>query len=154
MKSAGETLIRTDILLLDPDDVIEQTYVEKAVWFLETHPEFSLVNAWSLGFAYNHYVWMNGFQQGDRNLKENTITVATVMRTQVLRDVGGFDAALRTGMEDWDLWLRMADNGHWGYTLEEFHFWYRVSPPGKWSAISNATVFKAYVDERQKKYSR
>ena len=97
---------------------------------------------------------MNGFQQGDRNLKENTITVATVMRTQVLRDVGGFDPALRTGMEDWDLWLRMADNGHWGYTLEEFHFWYRVSPPGKWSAISNATLFQNYVDVRKVKYAR
>lgn len=97
---------------------------------------------------------MNGFQQGDRNLKENTITVATVMRTQALRDVGGFDPALKTGMEDWDLWLRMADNGHWGYTIEEFHFWYRVSPPGKWSAISNATLFQSYVDARKVKYSR
>lgn len=141
-------------MLLDPDDLIEQTYVEKAVWFLETHPEFTLVNAWSLGFAHDHYVWMNGFQQGDRNLKENTITVATVMRTQALRDVGGFDPALKTGMEDWDLWLRMADNGHWGYTIEEFHFWYRVSPPGKWSAISNATIFNKYVEDRKVKYSR
>lgn len=113
-----------------------------------------MVGAWSLGFGYNHYVWTNGFQQGDRNLRENTITVATVMKTDVLRSVGGFNDTLTTGMEDWDLWLRMADNGHWGYTLEEFHFWYRVSPPGKWSMISNTTLFQNYVDERKIKYSK
>lgn len=142
------------ILLLDPDDMIESTFVEKAVWFLETHPNFAMAGAWSLGFDYKEYVWMNGFQQGDRNLRENTITVATVMRTDVLKSIGMFDENLVGGMEDWDLWLRMADNGHWGYTLEEFHFWYRVSPPGKWSAISNATLFKNYVDERKVKYSK
>jgi len=148
-KAAGKYL-----LLLDPDDMIEPTYLEKAVWFLETHPDFAMAGAWSVGFAYNHYVWMNGFQQGDRNLRENTITVATVMKTDVLRSVGGFDEKLTTGMEDWDLWMRMADNGHWGYTIEEFHFWYRVSPPGKWSMISNATLFNNYVEERKVRYSK
>ncbi|KAF2076181.1 hypothetical protein CYY_002535 [Polysphondylium violaceum] len=140
------------LIPLDPDDMIENTYLEKAVWFLETHPEYTLTNAWSLGFGYKEYYWKNGFQNGDINMKENMITVATVMRTKVLKEIGGFDANLRTGMEDWDLWMRMANNGHWGHTLQEFHFWYRVSPPGKWASIYNETKFNEFMANQKKKY--
>eukprot|EP01132_Coremiostelium_polycephalum_P000619 gene619-768_t len=141
------------IILLDPDDMIENTYLEKAVWFLETHPHYTLVNAWSLGFGHKEYYWQKGFQNGDINLKENMITVATVMKTEILKKVGGFDPKLRTGMEDWDLWMRMANNGHWGHTLEEFHFWYRVSPPGKWASIYNETKFNEFMVGQKKKYA-
>ncbi|GAM26053.1 hypothetical protein SAMD00019534_092280, partial [Acytostelium subglobosum LB1] len=140
------------LVLLDPDDLIEYTYLEKAVWFLETNPQYSLVNAWSLGFGHKEYYWQKGFQNGDINMKENYITVACVMRTDALRQVGGFDASLRTGMEDWDLWMRMANNGHWGHTLEEFHFWYRVSPPGKWASIYNETKFNEFMANQKRKY--
>eukprot|EP01133_Synstelium_polycarpum_P015137 gene15137-17916_t len=140
------------LVLLDPDDLIEHTYLEKAVWFLETHPHYTLTNAWSIGFGHKEYTWQKGYQNGDINLKENMITVASVMRTEILRKIGGFDAKLKTGMEDWDLWMRMADNGHWGHTLEEFHFWYRVSPPGKWASIYNETKFNEFMAGQKRKY--
>ncbi|KAM9947998.1 hypothetical protein ACTFIT_001339 [Dictyostelium discoideum] len=152
-RNAGVKVARGKyIVSLDPDDMFENTYLEKAVWFLETHKEYTLCNAWTVGFANKSYVWKNGYHNGDRNLKENQITVASVMRTQALRDVGGFDSKLIHGMEDWDLWIRMADNGHWGHTLEEFHFWYRVSPPGKWDAIDNLAKFNAFLENQQVKY--
>lgn len=40
------------IFNLDTDDFVEPTFLEKAVWFLESHPQFALVNAWSIGFGY------------------------------------------------------------------------------------------------------
>ncbi|EGG23552.1 putative glycosyltransferase [Cavenderia fasciculata] len=141
------------VLSLDPDDMIESTYLEKAVWFLETNPQYTLMNAWSVGFGHKEYMWTKGFQHGDINLKENYITVATVMKTKVLKEIGGFDSNLRTGMEDWDLWMRMANNGHWGKTMEEFHFWYRVSPPGKWASIYNETKFNEFHSNQKKKYA-
>ncbi|EGC36045.1 hypothetical protein DICPUDRAFT_47347 [Dictyostelium purpureum] len=140
------------IVSLDPDDLIESTYLEKAVWFLETHKEFTLFNAWTIGFGHKHYTWQNGYHNGDRNLLENQLTVVSVMRTEVLRNIGGFNESLRTGMEDWDIWLKMADNGHWGYTMEEYHFWYRVSPPGKWADIDDQTKFQNYLANAKAKY--
>jgi glycosyltransferase involved in cell wall biosynthesis len=44
----------------------------------------------------------------DALLAEDVVATSTVMaRTDLLREVGGFDEALREG-EDWDLWLRLA----------------------------------------------
>ncbi|KYR01815.1 putative glycosyltransferase [Tieghemostelium lacteum] len=140
------------IVFLDPDDIMENTYLEKAVWFLETHPHYTLCNPWSLGFGHKEYLWPKGFQAGDFNLKENQLIVATVMKTEVLKQIGGLDAKLKEGMEDWDVWMRMADNGHWGYSLEETLFWYRVSPPGKWRSMDNITLYNQFYDNQKKKY--
>jgi hypothetical protein len=65
--------------------------LEKAAWFLTTHPQYALVNSWSLGFGYKDYMWENGFQNGDRNLEENLITIALMMNKTVLQTVGMFD---------------------------------------------------------------
>eukprot|EP01113_Clastostelium_recurvatum_P025687 TRINITY_DN308_c0_g1_i5.p1 TRINITY_DN308_c0_g1~~TRINITY_DN308_c0_g1_i5.p1 ORF type:complete len:1254 (+),score=420.56 TRINITY_DN308_c0_g1_i5:132-3893(+) len=142
------------LLLLDPDDLIENTFIEKAVWFLESNPHYTLTNAYSIGFGHKNYTWSRGFHDGDINLRENMLTVATVMRTDILRKIGGFDENLTSGMEDWDLWMRFADNGHWGHTLPEFLFWYRVSPPGKWASIYNETKFNEYMSNQKAKYTR
>ena len=34
--------------------------------------------------------------------------------------IEGFDESLRTGFEDWDYWVRMADRGFWGSTMPEY----------------------------------
>ncbi|MGB6295629.1 MAG: glycosyltransferase family A protein, partial [Rivularia sp. (in: cyanobacteria)] len=38
------------LFFMDLDDLIDSTYIEKCVLFLETHPEFSFVNSYSVGF--------------------------------------------------------------------------------------------------------
>lgn len=85
-RNAGVKVARGKyIVSLDPDDMFENTYLEKAVWFLETHKEYTLCNAWTVGFANKSYVWKNGYHNGDRNLKENQITVASVMRVSLIK---------------------------------------------------------------------
>ena len=37
----------------------------------------------------------------------------------------GYDADLRDGLEDWDFWLRCANQGLWGATIPEVIDWYR-----------------------------
>jgi glycosyltransferase involved in cell wall biosynthesis len=48
-----------------------------------------------------------------------------MVRRKVLLDVEGFDETLKTGLEDWDFWLRCADQGYWGYTIPECFDWFR-----------------------------
>ncbi|MGO4836240.1 glycosyltransferase family 2 protein, partial [Rhizobiaceae sp. 2RAB30] len=38
---------------------------------------------------------------------------APILRTDVVRNIGGFDEAMRSGGEDWDLWQRLMRHGYW-----------------------------------------
>jgi hypothetical protein len=64
------------------------------------------------GFRARHGAWLESFALGPDGLAqlfaENVVGTSTVVvRTGLLRALGGFDEALRQA-EDWDLWLRLA----------------------------------------------
>ena len=113
------------VVQLDADDLLEPTTMEKWLWLLESYPEFACVNAFSVGFAAHEYLWEQGFHNGSASLEENHLTVAGAIRRTVVEAVGGYDEAIRGGMEDWDFWLHCADEGYWGITLPEYLYWYR-----------------------------
>jgi hypothetical protein len=48
------------VFFLDADDTIEPTYLEKAYWFLETHPQFTMVNSWTVQYGAWNDVWKKG----------------------------------------------------------------------------------------------
>lgn len=51
------------LFFIDLDDIVEPTYIEKCVLFLETHPEFSYVNSYGIGFQEQEYCWTHGFEK-------------------------------------------------------------------------------------------
>jgi glycosyltransferase involved in cell wall biosynthesis len=126
------------VCLLDSDDMIEPTYLEKCMWFLDSNPEFAFCNAYSVVFGDEHYLWRNGFDRGEAHLDANSGPPISVIRRQAYCDAGGFDAAIRLGHEDWDFWLRMAKAGHWGYTIGEYLQWYRKRASGRFEQLMSA----------------
>lgn len=123
------------ICLLDSDDMVEPTYLEKCVWFLESNPEFAFCNTYSVVFDEQEYLWTKGFERGVDFLRANSGPPISVIRRQAYADCGGFDAAIRFGHEDWDFWLAMAKVGHWGYTIPEYLQWYRKLGSGRFEQI-------------------
>lgn len=123
------------VCLLDSDDMVEPTYLEKAVWFLESNPEFAFCNAYSVVFGEQEYLWTTGFERGKAHLQANSGPPISVIRRQAFVDCGGFDASIRFGHEDWDFWLAMAKAGHWGYTIPEYLQWYRKRGNGRFEEI-------------------
>lgn len=113
------------VMLLDSDDLVEPTFLEKAFWLLETQPQFAACNSHTVTFGAQNTLWPYGFEQGERNLVDNFITNQCVVRRSAFLAVGGFDEGIRHGHEDWDLWLRLAAAGYWGYTIPEYLTWYR-----------------------------
>ncbi len=116
------------LFFLDADDLIEPTTLEKCVWFLETRSELACVKGYTVGFGSEQYLWRRGFHEPQEFLRENCATVTALLRRECFLAVGGFDESIQRGMEDWDLWLRLAANGHWGGTIPEFLDWYRRRP--------------------------
>ena len=126
------------LCLLDSDDMVEPTYLEKCVWFLDSNPEFAFCNSQSVVFGDQEYLWNTGFERGKAHLQANSGPPISVIRRTAYADCGGFDESIRFGHEDWDFWLAMAKAGHWGYTLPEFLQWYRKRGDGRFEQIMRA----------------
>lgn len=123
------------VCLLDSDDMIEPTYIEKCVWFLESNPEFAFCNSFSVVFGDQEYLWTQGFERNKDFLKANSGPPISVVRRDAYVAIGGFDESIRFGHEDWDFWLAMARAGNWGYTLPEYLQWYRKRGTGRFEQI-------------------
>ena len=123
------------ICLLDSDDMIEPTYLEKCVFFLESNPQFAFCNTYSVVFGDQEYLWTTGFERGNAHLQSNSGPPISVIRRAAYSGCGGFDESIRFGHEDWDFWLAMAKAGHWGYTIPEFLQWYRKRGNGRFEQI-------------------
>lgn len=113
------------VYLLDDDDLIEPTTLEKTLWFLVSYPGFAFAGSWSVGFGARDYLWPKGFERGAEFLNDNFATSHVLLRRSAIAATGGFDEMLVDGFEDWDFWLRCADRGLWGGTVPEYLDWYR-----------------------------
>lgn len=110
---------------LDADDQLAPTFIEKALWLLATHPQWSFCNSWLEGFGARHYRWEGSFAAGPLFRYENCVSSLAMVRRQSDRSIAGHDEAIRAGAEDWDYWLRMAAHGLWGVTVPEYLLRYR-----------------------------
>jgi len=142
------------ICLLDHDDMIEPTYLEKCVWFLDSNPEFAFCNSYSVVFGEQEFLWTTGFERGKAFLQANSGPPISVIRRKAFQECGGFDASIRVLYEDWDFWLAMAKTGHWGYTIREFLQWYRKLGSGRYEQIlQSGYVNDEFAEAMKKKYA-
>jgi glycosyltransferase involved in cell wall biosynthesis len=141
------------VMLLDSDDILEPTCLEKSYWKLATHPELSFVGAWTLNFGAKTLCWTFGFHSGARFLEENSTNPTVMLRKQVVLEVGGFDENRRQGLEAWDFWIRCAAKGFWGDTIHEVlnRYRYRANHSKRWSNWSEKGEM-AFVQELPKRF--
>jgi glycosyltransferase involved in cell wall biosynthesis/GT2 family glycosyltransferase len=114
------------VALLDSDDLLEPTAIEKWWWFLETQPQFGFVASYHVAFEGKSYLWTGGFHDGAQNAERNHVSMICMIRKSVHQKVGGFDESIRGGLEDWEFWMRCASQGIWGATVPEYLAWYRL----------------------------
>jgi len=137
------------VFTLDHDDLLEPTALEKTFWCLVSHSEYGFVNGWSVAFGARGYLWNHGFECEDDFLKRNMVSGRALIRRKVLETVGGYDESLLDGYEDWDLWLRCAEQGIWGGTIPEHLDWFRFrDPPADWEDPERAEVFRRKLKSR------
>lgn len=123
------------VCIIDSDDLLEPTYFEKCLWFLESNIEFGFCNSYSVVFGDSQYLWKLGFERGAEHTKANSGPPISVLRREVFSANGGFDEAITFGHEDWDFWLSRAQAGHWGHTIPEYLQWYRKRGAGRFEQV-------------------
>jgi glycosyltransferase involved in cell wall biosynthesis len=113
------------VMMLDADDQIEPTALEKLFWYLLSFDAMSFATGYSVGFGAQEYRWERGFHDGDSFVDENLVNATCMIARSVHRAVGGFPDERKGGLEDWEFWLRCADAGFWGGSVPEYLDWYR-----------------------------
>lgn len=112
------------IARMDGDDVSLPTRFEKEIAFLDKHLEYVLVSCPMLYFDENG-VWKEGKAKAIPEKKDLRrmpcfCHAPVLMRTNVLKEVGGYTTGLKTErLEDYYLWYKIYKNGYIGYNLQE-----------------------------------
>ena len=142
------------VVQLDSDNLIEPTAIEKWLWFLESHPEYAFVKGYSVGFDAREYLWQQGFHNNEVFLESNLVDITGALRRRVHQAVGGYDEAIRGGLEDWDFWLHCASQGYWGTTLPEYLDWYRrrENHGERWETWDGGTREAAFRKKLRQRY--
>lgn len=113
------------ILPLDADDIIEPTYVEKAVKILDNNPNIGIVYCKAKIFGnYDKYWNLKPFNKSDI-LYENCIFCSALFRKSDFIKIGGYNNNMKYGCEDYDLWLSFIEQGLEVFQINEILFSYR-----------------------------
>jgi glycosyltransferase involved in cell wall biosynthesis len=113
------------IVTLDSDDRFEKTFIAKAVGVLQQQTATGVVSSWVQEFGASTKIWRAGAVDDESFLIENRIVACCAFRRQCWIDAGGYDEAMRHGLEDWDFWIRVTQKGWKVHVLKEPLFFYR-----------------------------
>jgi GT2 family glycosyltransferase len=116
------------VFLLDSDNKIYPTAIERLVELLDANPTASLAYAMLAEHTAGVPTGLLSRLSWDPALLRlgNYIDTMSLLRRDALLSLGGFCEDPRlTHMEDYDLWCRFASDGHHGAFLPEILGWYR-----------------------------
>ena len=115
------------ILPVDGDDIIANTYIEKAVKVLEEDDNIGIVYCKAKFFGKKNYEWNLPEFSLRRMLLSNIIFVTAIFRKNDWVAVGGFKEKMKYGIEDYDFWLSIIELNRKVYKIPEILFYYRIS---------------------------
>lgn len=120
----------TFVSFLDGDDLVEPAFYRLSLPLLMAHPGLGGVAAWAGifgdGVPAGGWFWNPPQPELPTLLVENCVVVPCVMRTAVLRSLGGCNESLRYNYEDWDLSIRLLASGRPILTIPEYLMRYRT----------------------------
>lgn len=116
----------TFILPLDSDDIIESTYLEKAIDYFNNHPDTKLIYCRADRFGEELGEWRLPRYSYDALIRSNCLIVSSVFLRKDFDRVGGYNPQMDIGLEDWELWLELLRPNDKVHRIDEILFHYRV----------------------------
>ncbi len=113
------------ILPLDSDDLIEMTYLEKAMNVFNLDKNINLVYCQASYFGKMEGEWMLSPYSFPEILIDNMIFISAFFKKQDFIDAGKYNETLKSGLEDWDFWIRLLSPNGKVYQIPEILFFYR-----------------------------
>lgn len=113
------------VICLDSDDLLDPTFIEKAVVVMETTPDVSLITSHQDMFGVISELFQKSPYHPLHLYEDNMVITAAAFRKQAWQASGGYKPKI--GYEDWEFWLSLAEHGFWGKLIPEPLFRYRTS---------------------------
>jgi peptidoglycan/xylan/chitin deacetylase (PgdA/CDA1 family)/glycosyltransferase involved in cell wall biosynthesis len=141
------------IVLLDADDLLGSTYLEKAARILDTRQDVEFVTCGIQAFEGASYTWYPPPCTLVDTLTRGGPHISTMFRRRVWEKVGGFDESL-LGYEDTDFWISALETGSHGEIIKEPLLLYRVRNGSRYhQAIAHQTYVSTMKAIYQKHWS-
>lgn len=115
------------LLFIDSDDLLTPTFLETALWTLETNPEASWAYSDSIGFDEQQYLWNKWFNP-NKMKKVNDLVNTALVRKEAYNDVGGYGIREKAVNEDWNYWLKLIGKERFPVRMSYYGLWYRRKP--------------------------
>ena len=141
------------ILPLDSDNKIRPDYLTASIEVFEKYSNVAVVYGNANYFGSKEGLLKPGKFNLQRLMLRNYIDACAVIRKSVIEEVGYYDSMKFMGLEDWDLWLRIAFAGYWFYYVDEVLFDYRVSEKSMIKELTGSIEKQNQIEEYMlKKY--
>jgi glycosyltransferase involved in cell wall biosynthesis len=116
----------TYILPLDADDYIHPQMIESTVAILDKLPSIDIVRTGVqyVGTAQGTY-FLPAYNR-TQHLLQNLFFNTSLMRRNLLLQVGGYDENFVDGWEDWEMFLRYVNDEAQVYSLNKAYLYYRI----------------------------
>jgi glycosyltransferase involved in cell wall biosynthesis len=146
------------VALLDADDLWAPTKLEKQVMLLDQSTEVGLIYTWMALIDENGVPTGRIFNAEDEGkiwkklLESNVVGCGSVplIRRSCFDKVGLFDRNLRSFVEDWDLWLRMAPHYDFKVVKEPLVFYRQLSSSASKNWEAMAVSYQIVLDKNFK----
>lgn len=152
IKSSGEY-----VLPLDADDLIGNTYLEKAVKRFIEFPDTKLVYCKAEIFGDIVKNWELEEYNYEKLLFSNMIFCSAIFRKKDFDITVGYNENMIYGLEDWDFWITLLDENDIVYQIPETLFYYRIKESSMCRSMSQemtALMERQIVINHRDKYEK
>lgn len=127
------------ILPLDADDIIGNTYLEKAITHFNSYPYTKLVYCKARKFGVENGIWELPPYDYDKLMWNNCLFCTSMYRRADYDKTSGYNSNMKYGLEDWDFWLSLLKKDDVIYQIDEILFFYRTTSNSMIKKISDNT---------------
>jgi glycosyltransferase involved in cell wall biosynthesis len=144
------------ILPLDADDKIAPTYIEKGIQVFESNSSLGIVYCEAEFFGNRQGKWHLPQFSLEAILLENMIFCTAFFKKADWEKVGGFNANMIHGMEDYDFWLSLIELEVGVHQIPETLFFYRIKDQSRTVGLQrfNTEMFVQLFYNHQDLYVR
>lgn len=124
------------VLFLDSDDKISPNFLQGSVDAMEVNEQIKVVApSVQLFGLYNRPYVLPRFTI-ERLMGRNIFIMSSLCRREDIIRIGGFNNNMKNGLEDWDFWLSILENGGDVIYLKDILFYYRIRKKSRNRSIS------------------
>ena len=132
------------LAFVDADDLIDERFFEKAVRVLKNYENVSFVYSWVEYFGEIRDVWPAYNAEFPYLLAHNMVNANVVLRYEDFMNKGLNKKDMKYGLEDYEMWINILENGGVGVALPEILVKYRIREDSMYRKASKDQIYTSY----------